>query len=292
MQGLLNLCKPLGWTSRDAVDVVQRLVRPEKVGHAGTLDPLATGVLVVCVGGATRLIEFVQQQRKSYAATFRLGWSSPSDDCETPATELPDAPVPSLEALEEACRRMHGTQWQRPPAYSAVKIGGRRAYRLARAGEAPEVAPRPVEIYALEVRRYAYPDLEITLECGSGTYVRSVGRDLAAAVGAVALMTSLVRTQIGAFRLEDALDAAALTRAALDAALLPPAQAVGHLPQLVLDAAEVVELQQGRPLAAERLPPGATGSWAALTADGYLAAILTPSRDGRWKPARNFTQAL
>jgi tRNA pseudouridine55 synthase len=292
MQGLLNLCKPLGWSSRDAVDVVQRLVRPEKAGHAGTLDPLATGVLIVCVGGATRLIEFVQQQRKYYEATFRLGCSSPSDDCETLATELPDAPVPSREALAEACRRMHGTQWQRPPAYSAVKIGGRRAYRLARAGETPEVAPRPVEIYSLKVRRYAYPELEISLECGSGAYVRSVGRDLAASLGTVALMTSLVRTQIGEFRLDDALDAASLAQPALDAALLPPAQAVAHLPQVVLNAAEVADLGRGRPLAAERLPPGATGSWAAVTAAGDLAAILAPSRDGRWKPARNFAQAL
>jgi tRNA pseudouridine(55) synthase len=155
--GILTLNKPPGMTSRQAVDLVKRLVRPAKVGHAGTLDPLACGVLVVAIGKATRLIEFVQQAPKRYQATFLLGRTSPTDDVEGEITELFDPPIPSRAEIERASQQFVGTIEQRPPAFSAIKVGGRRAYDLARGGRAVELAPRPVAVYEISVLAYEYP---------------------------------------------------------------------------------------------------------------------------------------
>ena len=181
-------------TSRRAVDLVERLARPAKAGHAGTLDPLATGVLVVCVGAATRLIEYVQRMPKRYRATFLLGRQSPTEDIEGEVTELPDAPIPTLDEIAAAAGRFVGRIAQRPPAFSALKVAGRRAYKLARAGQPPQLAPRPVEIFAAEIKSYQYPELVMEVECGSGTYIRSLGRDLAESLGTAAVMSALVRT--------------------------------------------------------------------------------------------------
>ena len=150
--GLLNVDKPAGMTSRDAVDLVQRLARPAKVGHAGTLDPLATGVLVICVGAATRLIEYVQRMPKRYVGTFLLGRSSTTEDIEGQVTLLSDPPIPAAAQIEAATEKFVGSLLQRPPAFSALKVAGKRAYDLARRGEAVELKPRPVEVYALKSR--------------------------------------------------------------------------------------------------------------------------------------------
>src|SRR4051794_35109294 len=157
MFGLLNIDKPAGLTSRDVVNVVQRLVRPHKVGHAGTLDPLATGVLVVAIGPATRLVEYIQRMAKSYRAVFLLGRTSDTEDIEGKVAELPQAPVPNIEQIESATPRFVGMIDQRPPVYSALKVGGRRAYELARRGETIELAPRRVEVHSIDIVRYAYP---------------------------------------------------------------------------------------------------------------------------------------
>src|SRR5262245_51397499 len=166
-------------TSRDVVNRVQRLVRPAKAGHAGTLDPLAEGVLVVCIGPATRLIEYVQQMPKEYRATFLLGQRSASDDLESDVEVIADARALAREEIEAALPRFMGRVEQRPPAFSAVKVEGRRAYQLARLGNAVDLALRNVEMYQLDVERYEYPELVLSMRCSSGTYVRSVGRDLA-----------------------------------------------------------------------------------------------------------------
>ena len=152
--GLLNLNKPGGLTSRRMVDLVQRLALGAKAGHAGTLDPLATGVLVVCVGAATRLIEYVQRMRKSYRATFLLGRHSPTEDIEGEVTFLENPPVPTLAQIHAAAETLTGAIKQRPPAYSALKIEGRRAYAMARKGETVALEARTVEIYRIEVQRY------------------------------------------------------------------------------------------------------------------------------------------
>jgi tRNA pseudouridine55 synthase len=209
--GLLNLNKPPGVTSRRLVDRVQRLVKPAKVGHAGTLDPLASGVLVLGIGPATRLVEYIQEMPKHYRATFLLGRTSTTEDIDGEVTELEDAVPPTRERLERIAEEMTGEIEQRPPIYSALKVSGRRAYALARAGQQVELAPRMVRIHCLRIVRYEYPELCLDVACGGGTYVRSLGRDLAERAGTAAVMSALERTAIGRFVVADALEASRLT---------------------------------------------------------------------------------
>ena len=204
--GFLNFNKPPGKTSRWVVDQVQRLVQPAKVGHAGTLDPLATGVLVVASGSATRLIDYVQQMPKRYRADFLLGCTSPTEDVDSEVVPLENPMVPTRDEIETAIPAFLGEILQSPPAFSALKVGGRRAYSLARAGQAVELKPRPISIHCLKVLSYEYPRLQLEIECSSGTYVRSLGRDLAEKLGTGAVMSALVRTAIGIFRVEDSID--------------------------------------------------------------------------------------
>ncbi|HEX2475883.1 MAG TPA: tRNA pseudouridine(55) synthase TruB, partial [Lacipirellulaceae bacterium] len=224
--GILSINKPSGCTSRDVVNRVERVVCPAKAGHAGTLDPLASGVLVICVGKATRLIQYVQQLQKQYLATFLLGHYSDTDDAEGEVCALSDAPIPHRVQVEQVLPRFLGDIQQRPPAYSAIKSGGRRAYQLARQGSAPELAARAVTIHSIRVERYDYPELMLTIECGSGTYVRALGRDIAAALGTAAVMTALRRTAIGQFCVEDAIALENLSLESLPKRLESPLAAV------------------------------------------------------------------
>ena len=286
MIGILNLRKPAGVTSRDVVNQVQRLVRPAKVGHAGTLDPLASGVLVVCVGSATRLIEFAQDTRKTYHATFLLGRESDTDDIEGVVQLVEGAPIPTRETIEAASCGFLGTIEQVPPAYSAVKVAGRRAYALARAGQKVELAARPVEIHRLTIVRYQYPELELDIECGSGTYVRSLGRDLAQAVGAKGIMSALVRSSVGCFTLETAVDAATLTPENIARHLLPPRMAVGRLPATELSNIEAARIARGQTIEA-RGGLDVSSDVAAIDAAGDLLAILVSRGEGRLGPRIN-----
>ncbi len=295
---LLNVNKPPGLSSRDVVDRVARLVRPAKCGHAGTLDPLATGVLVLCIGQATRLTQYVQRMAKRYEATFLLGRRSPTDDTEGEIELLVGAPQPTRDELQAALPQFVGQVRQRPPAHSAVKIGGKRAYKLARAGKAVEPPERTIAIHELAVRRYEYPELELSIHCGSGTYVRSLGRDLAAALGTAAVMSALVRTAVGRFRLEDAVTLDELTSDTLPGHLQPALTAVADLPRVELTDAELVEVRNGRPIemrsaerpAAEASSPqaGTPQEYAAVDAAGRLAGILFEKRPSQLWPARNF----
>jgi len=289
LHGVLNIKKPGGVTSRWVVDQVQRVVRPAKAGHAGTLDPLATGVLVVCVGQATRLIEYVQRGRKRYTGTFLLGRSSPTEDVESEVALLADPPIPSREALAQAAEALVGTIEQRPPAFSALKVEGRRAYDLARAGEEVNLAPRQIDIHRLEIVGYEYPELTLEIECGGGTYVRSLGRDLARALGSDAVMSALVRTAIGGFRLEDSIDVEQLTRTNVSERLLPPLAAVSTLPVVELSDGEIKRITHG--LAIHRPTASAEGEWAAVDAAGRLLAILARRPDGALGPSRVFPPA-
>ncbi|MBL9092691.1 MAG: tRNA pseudouridine(55) synthase TruB [Planctomycetaceae bacterium] len=286
LSGILNVAKPAGITSRRVVDRVERLVRPAKAGHAGTLDPLATGVLVVCVGQATRLIEYVQRAEKTYEATFLLGRTSDTEDVEGAVVELVDPRRPTPADIEQVLPTFLGTILQRPPSYSALKVQGRRAYDLARAGKEVELAPRPVEIHGIELLGYDYPELRLRIRCGSGTYVRSLGRDIAAALGTGAVMSALVRTAIGEFRLTDACDVEQLTLEELPARLQPPSRAVVGLPSIMISEAERRSLHFGQ--AIERVAQGATDELVALTEQGELASILRPAGERSWKPKHNF----
>jgi tRNA pseudouridine55 synthase len=284
--GLLNVNKPAGITSRDAVDFVQRLARPAKVGHAGTLDPLATGVLVISVGTATRLIEYVQRMPKRYIGTFLLGRSSPTEDSDGEVAPLTDPPVPSREQIAAAARQFVGRLMQRPPAYSALKIGGRRAYDLARRGETVELQPRPIDVYSLVVKDYAYPELVLEVECSGGTYVRSLGRDLAETLGTAAVMSALVRTAIGPWQLADAVDPRQLTAVNWMGHLDPLRKAVAELPVRELSAEELARVRQGLTIPGNGLD--ATGEVPAVDAAGRLVAILVPRGPSQWGPAKNF----
>jgi tRNA pseudouridine55 synthase len=292
MFGVLNLNKPVGYSSRDVVNRVERIIRPVRAGHAGTLDPLASGVLVVCVGSATRLIEYVQRMPKEYQATFLLGKRSRSDDLETEVEELLVAPIPTRQQIEAALPRFTGVIEQRPPAYSAIKVAGKRAYRLARRGDVVELAPRSVTIHALSLESYEYPRLKLFIRCSSGTYVRSLGRDLAQELGTAAIMSELVRTGVGEFRVSDSLDLTELTAASLNRRLLPPTAALGDLPRLVLTPEQVHRIQSGGLVSKNELPRGlgSLGALAALDEGGNLVAILRLARRGLLKPAPNFSQ--
>jgi tRNA pseudouridine55 synthase len=286
LSGLLNLNKPSGPTSRQVVDVVQRLARPAKAGHAGTLDPLASGVLVVGVGAGTRLVDYVQRMPKRYRGTFLLGRRSPTEDIQGEVTLLEGGPLPAVEQIRAAAGALLGQIQQRPPAYSALKLAGRRAYELARQGHQVELAARPVTVYAIEVSRYEYPELVLEVECSRGTYVRSLGRDLARSLGTEAVMSALVRWGVGPFRLEDAVDPGLLTRENLAGHLLPMLRAVETLPRVVLSADQIGRVRNGLAVAREPPAPDA-GDIAAVDAQGRLVAILCPRGQGLLGPLRN-----
>jgi len=291
LSGILNIAKPAGITSRRVVDRVVQVARslmpgPAKVGHAGTLDPLATGVLVVCIGQATRLIDYVQRMPKTYEGTFLLGRTSDTEDVEGQVVELPDPPRPTTAEIEGTFARFLGIILQRPPAYSALKVQGQRAYDLARAGKEVDLAPRPVEIRSIELLEYDYPTLRLRIACGSGTYIRSLGRDLAEALGTGAVMSALVRTAIGRYLLADARDMESLDAAVMAANLQPAGTAVEGLPSLVLSEAELRTLNFGQVI--ERTGPPGIEEWIGLDAAGRLASILRPTGANLWRAAHNF----
>src|SRR5579871_6504470 len=203
MNGLLVIDKPGGITSRDVVNRVQRwFPRKTKIGHTGTLDPLATGVLVVCIGAATRLADHVQAMGKTYRSRFRLGATSTTDDADGTVTETPEAVPPTREQIAAALPSFIGNVEQVPPAYSALKVGGRRAHDLARRGANVELTARVVRIDAVRVLAYDRPFLDVEIDCGKGTYIRSIARDLGAKLGVGGLVETLRRTRVGPFTAE------------------------------------------------------------------------------------------
>lgn len=204
MDGLLILDKPAGITSAKALYRVRSILKQRKSGHAGTLDPAATGVLILCLGKATKLVERLMGLPKEYVATARLDVTSSSFDSDRETVPVQVPRVPTDEEVRAACAAQVGTIFQTPPAVSAIKIGGRAAYKLERAGKPPTLSPRPVRIDRLTVTRYAWPELDFELVCGRGTYVRAIIRDLGTALGTGGCLTSLRRTQIGPFHVETA----------------------------------------------------------------------------------------
>lgn len=281
--GVIPVDKPSGVTSRRVVDAVARALGTAAVGHAGTLDPLATGVVVVCVGRATKLVDFIHSVPKHYAAFFALGRSSPSDDLETPLDVEPDPRRPSWAEIEAALPRFRGDILQRPCDYSAVHVGGQRAYRLARKGREVTLEPKPVRIERLEITAYEWPRLGLEITCSSGTFVRAIGRDLAAALGTTAVMESLVRTAVGPFTRAASLPLDGVTPDSCRAALLPPIAAVPLLPRHVLVGESLDRAVRGGIV---ELPPGAAMSLAAVDESGELVGILSrlESRGHRLRP--------
>ncbi len=246
--GLLNVHKPAALSSRQVVDRVQKLVYPAKVGHAGTLDPLATGVLLVCVGPATRLISRVQQGRKRYVGRFRLGQRSDTEDIEGQIVPAGDWSGVTRQQIEQLLPEFLGSILQTPPQISALKVGGERAYKLARRGVVVDLKPRPVEVFSLDMTDFKPPEFELQVECGTGTYIRSIGRDIGERLGCGAVMSGLTRTAIGPFRLEEAVTLDSLNMAALATALVPPQAVLPELPRRTLGSNEIMAVRQGQSL--------------------------------------------
>lgn len=200
MEGVINLDKPVGVSSARAVDAAKRLLpRGTKIGHAGTLDPFATGVLLLLVGGATKACERLMDAPKQYDATVKLGARTATDDLDSPEEPLPVETPPTLARVAAAVATFVGEILQRPPAFSAMKVAGRRAYDLARQGNLIELELRPVRVYGIDLVDYDWPALRLRLDCGRGTYVRAIARDLGVALGSGGYLTQLRRTRVGSF---------------------------------------------------------------------------------------------
>jgi tRNA pseudouridine55 synthase len=292
MFGLLNFYKPVGVTSRDCVNQIQRIIHPTKCGHAGTLDPVAEGVLLIGIGQAVRLVDWIHLLSKTYVADFQLGKTSPSVDCETQVTDVFDGVVPTLEALEAALPSFCGTIMQTPPIYSAIRVGGKRAHELARAGKNVEIPPRTVEIHRFRILSYSYPNLRLEIDCSTGTYVRSLGRDLARTVGSDAIMTGLVRTRVGDFTVESSTsDSSIATADDVRQALVNPLLSLTTIPRLTLPDDQVIAILQGKQILLDGHSIDEDCQEVAVSdRSGVLQSILCRRYDNaqKWSAKRNF----
>jgi tRNA pseudouridine55 synthase len=286
VSGLVVVDKPAGWTSHDVVARIRRLAGTRKVGHAGTLDPMATGVLVVGVEKATRLLGHLALSDKDYAATIRLGVSTDTDDADGQVVATAPAGAVTPDRLAAALGPLTGEIQQVPPGISAIKVGGQRAYRLTRDGAPPKLAARTVTVSALTATACrpgdGVLDVDVEVTCSSGTYIRAIARDLGAALGTGGHLTALRRTRSGPYRVDGA---ATLDQLAAAFAVVPLAEAaVATFPRRDLTEAEAATLSHGG-----RLPPGEAGAGpvAAIAPDGTLIALLT-EEDGQARPLAVF----
>ena len=291
MFGLFNIDKPPGPTSHDIVVRARRLLpRKTKVGHAGTLDPFAGGVLVVCVGPATRLADYVQAAPKRYLAEITLGAISTTHDSEGEIIATAGAAAPAEGDIRRTLGAFVGEVQQVPPAHSAVHVDGRRAYELARKGQAVELPARTVSIHAIELVRFDWPVLEIDVRCGSGTYIRALARDLGAKLDTGGYCSKLTRTEVGGFHLADATAIADLEPAR---DLLSPLTALEGLARVTVDEAGARKLAMGQtaplPAGTAAAPPGEI---AVVDGGGRLLALAQVRGDGpQLQPVKVFRGA-
>jgi tRNA pseudouridine55 synthase len=298
MDGIFIVAKAAGPTSHDIVALVRRLAATRRVGHGGTLDPFASGVLPLFLGRATRIAEYHLGDRKAYRATVCFGATSTTDDLEGELTPVP-GPAPSREAVEMALPALRGSIVQTPPAFSAVKVAGRRAYALARAGERPALTPRQVEIDRLDVVSWNGDDpdrpiAELEIDCSAGTYIRALARDLGAALGCGAYLGALTRTASGPFRLEDAVALAEIRNVAADGpaglrALLRPIDfGLERFPVVEVPEADVAAIARGQLVRPPGpLPDGDDTRYRLTDPAGRLIAVAV-MRNGRLAPDKVF----
>lgn len=295
LTGFLNLNKPLGWTSHDCVAKLRGLLKTKKVGHGGTLDPKATGVLPLAIGRATRLLQYLPDD-KAYRATVRFGITTTTDDLEGEVISQAKVPQLSLAQIEAILPQFIGKIEQIPPQYSAIQIGGKRLYDLARAGVAVDVPSREVQVSSLEVLHWQpgeVPEVTLAIACGSGTYIRAIARDLGAVLGCGATLVQLERTESSGFHLRDSRTLEELINQLEQdkgessvnperLGLIPPQVAIAHLPRVVLpdDLAQRWCLGQRFGLELEATCLQAE-SLAVFTEDNRFLGI------GTWKPSRN-----
>jgi tRNA pseudouridine55 synthase len=296
VHGWLVLDKPVGMTSTHAVSVVKRTFMAKRAGHAGTLDPLASGLLPIALGEATKTVPFVMDGRKVYRFTVRWGEERDTDDAEGRVTAASDE-RPSAEAVRAALSRFTGEIMQAPPRYSAVKVEGERAYDLARDGEVVELEPRPVEIHRLEL--LATPDADhavLAAECGKGTYVRALARDLGRVLGCLGHVETLRRTAVGPFTEAMATDLSTLQNAppstsegaaAVAPNLLPVEAGLASLPALRVSSSDAGRLTRGQAVLMRGRDAPVIEGWVSVSAQGSLIALAEVEK-GELRPRRIF----
>ena len=300
MNGLLVVNKPSGVTSRRVVDRAEQWFPGVKIGHAGTLDPLATGVLVLCLGDAARLIEYVQELDKTYEAALRLGAWSDTDDRDGAVQVVDDPAIPETRQIAEVLDSFAGAIEQTPPAYSAVRVEGSRAHKLARRGRDVPLLARRVRIDGVELVHYAFPSLTLRIHCGKGTYIRALARSAGERLGCGALVESLHRTRIGRFTSTDAFPLSADAQTVMQG-VLPPRAAVDHLPAVSLPRDWLLRLSLGEwiPLRMATLISGNFGgsganselAVAVINERGELAAIALVTNEKALRPRKVFKSA-
>lgn len=294
LDGILVVDKPIGPTSHDIVGLVRKLAATKRVGHGGTLDPFASGVLPVFLGRATRVVEFHLADHKAYRATICFGASSSTDDLEGELTPA-EGRAPTREAVEAACSGFLGTIAQRPPAYSAIKVGGRRAYAMARAGETVELKEREVTIESLALVSWDGEDPDrpiavVDVTCSAGTYIRALARDLGTAVGNAAYLGALRRTAAGRFSESDAVSLDDVRAAVADdprgllPLLRPIDDGLDRFPVIDLTAAEVDAVAHGQYVKPEAGITASAEHYRLRGPDGHLVAIAVPVSGGRLAP--------
>lgn len=287
--GLIVVDKPAGRTSHDVVGAVRRIAGTRRVGHAGTLDPMATGVLVIGVERATRLLNHLVLTDKSYTATIRLGAATSTDDAQGELLSQADASGVEPAAIRAGLTALTGEIQQRPSAVSAIKVDGRRAYDRVRAGEQVELAARPVTVHRLELLAEpeyldGYCDISVEVDCSSGTYVRALARDLGEQLEVGGHLTMLRRTRVGPFGLDRALTLDRLAELADPVTLPLPAAIAAAMPTRQLTESEARELSFGRPVAAA----GIAGTYGGIAPDGTAVALLAESGE-QARPVLGFT---
>jgi tRNA pseudouridine55 synthase len=280
--GVLVVDKPKGLTSFDVVARVRRAFSERRVGHAGTLDPMATGILPLCLGEATKLVPFLQDGEKEYRTELLLGVTTDTQDAEGTVTATRPVAV-TRGQLDAALPAFVGRILQTPPMHSALRVGGKRLYELARQGLEVEREARPVDVHEVRVVAFEPPRVELHIRCGKGTYIRALGADLGEALGCGAHLTSLRRTRVGRFDLS-----CAVTVEALPQPLLSLAEAVGGFPTLQLDEPSARDVRDGKVKVIERLEAPADGWVRLLRPDGSLLAVAEGA-GGRLRLERVFT---
>lgn len=286
IEGFLNISKPHSWTSHDVVQLVRRLAGTRRVGHAGTLDPAATGVLVVAVGRATRLLDYMAGQDKCYCGDFVLGASTDTDDADGTVLQVSDPSHIDLDRVVSALGGFLGEIEQVPPQYSAIKLHGKKAYELARKGEKAALVPRRVTIKSMAVVGWEPPTISVMVLCSKGTYIRSLARDLGERLGIGGHLGALVRCSSGPFGLNDAIGIDDLRLAAefgyLEKLVLAPDIAVAHLPAIIIGDAHTRDMRGGRrwPVRADHTISGPVRVYS--TGGEFLG--LAAVGDGKWQP--------
>lgn len=293
MDGILNINKASGMTSHDVVARIRKLLKQRRVGHAGTLDPAADGVLPICVGQGTRVAEYLSESGKAYRASITFGIVTDTYDAEGEVVRTADTTRLTLSWIEEALPRFLGPQMQLPPLYSAIKLQGQPAYKRMRAGEEITLEPRPIVIYRLLIHDWQPPRLTLEIECSKGTYIRSLAYDLGEQLGSGAHLSALTRTRSGPFTLEHSITleqlATALEAGNIQDYVYAPDSALQQYPALHLDAATTERVQHGNPF-----PYGETTEAAAELArvydhNGSFLAIATwDDTLHLWQPRKVF----